>query len=78
MSKKREAVQDPELFADITQGKRRESLKAWQYYSIIDILRDMKAERQAAYDAARWAGRARDGDEKAVGDITIRIERRLF
>lgn len=78
MSKKKEEIREPVLYAVIRKEKREESCEAWKYYSVVNILRDMKAERQAAYDAAKWAGRAGDGDEKAVGDITIRIERRLF
>lgn len=78
MSRKKEPVQEPKLYAVIRSGKRKEAFESWKYYSIVDILRDMRVPLLPAYDAAKWAGRAKDGDMKTIGDIEIRIERRLF
>lgn len=78
MSKKKPEPQEPKLYAVIRCGKRTESVESWKYYSIVDILRDMKAARLLAYDTAKWATRAKDGEEKQIGEISIRLERRLF
>jgi len=37
-----------------------------------------RVPRMLAYDTAKWATRAKEGEQKQIGEITIRIERRLF
>ena len=44
--------------------KKPIKIEAWKYYEIIDLLRERGVDRQQAYDAAKWAGRARDFCEK--------------
>lgn len=77
MAKTKETVQEAKLYAVIRQGKREESVESWKYYSLVDRLRDMQVARLLAYDTAKWATRAKEGEEKQLGDIHIRLERRL-
>ena len=78
MAKAKETVREPERYAVIRKGKREESVPAWKYYSIVDLLRDMGCARMLAYDTAKWAGRAADGESRDLGDIHLGIERRLI
>ena len=78
MAKAKETVREPERYAVIRKGKREENVLAWKYYSIVDLLRDMGCARMLAYDTAKWAGRAADGESKDLGDIHLSIERRLI
>lgn len=78
MAKKKEEPHVQKLYAVIQDGKSRESFESWKYYSILDALRDRKVPRLMAYDTAKWATRAEEGEQKQIGEITIRIERRLF
>ena len=48
----------------VTDQKKPIKIEAWKYYEIIDLLRERGVDRQQAYDAAKWAGRARDFGEK--------------
>lgn len=66
---------EPRLHVTIRQGRKKEIVGSYMYFSIIDILRTFGADRQDAYDAAKWAGRATDGMEKTVvPNITMEIE----
>jgi hypothetical protein len=78
MARKRDEIQEPKLYVVIEQGKILRSVESWKYYSIVDKLRELKVPRMLAYDTAKWATRAKEGEQKQIGEITIRIERRLF
>ena len=67
--------QDHRLTAQIwCMGKHVGSIPAASYWQIVDCLRTFGAERQAAYDAARWCARAKEELDKKIGDITIILE----
>lgn len=56
--------QEPErkIFVTISDGNKRERFETWRYWEIVGALQWMGADRQTAYDAAKWAGRATPGD----------------
>lgn len=55
-------IPPPELILSIQSPHRKKPYRiaAWKYYEIIDLLREQGVERQAAYDAAKWAGRTKE------------------
>ena len=61
---KYEQQADRTLIIQTPDQKRPILIEAWKYYEIIDLLREHGVDRQQAYDAAKWAGRARDLSEK--------------
>lgn len=61
---KNEPQTDRTLIIKVPDQKRSIRIEAWKYYEIIDLLRELGVDRQQAYDAAKWAGRARDLGEK--------------
>lgn len=67
--------QEPErkIFVIISNGKRKEKLEAWRYWEIVGALQWMGADRQTAYDAAKWAIRAKAGDSLTVGEISMEV-----
>ena len=72
-AKKKE--KEPRLHVTIKKKKKKEIVGSYMYFSIIDIRRTFGADRQDAYDAAKWAGRATDGMEKTVApNITMEID----
>ena len=50
-------------------------LETWRYWEIVGELISMHAERQAAYDAARWCARmAKRGDRLEIApDISLAL-----
>lgn len=65
---------EPRLHVTIRQGRKKEIVGSYMYYSIVDILRTFGADRQDAYDAAKWAGRATNGMGKTIApNITMEI-----
>ena len=68
------AAPEHRLHVIIRKGRKKEIVGSYMYYSIVDILRTFGADRQDAYDAAKWAGRATDGVEKTIApNITMEI-----
>lgn len=66
----------PELSENILtirRDKDRHTIPAWRYYTIIDTLRTMGAERLAAQDEAKWAGRAPSGATREIGPIRMEV-----
>ena len=61
---KNEQQSDRMLIIQAPDQKKPIKIEAWKYYEIIDLLRERGVDRQQAYDAAKWAGRARDFGEK--------------
>ncbi len=61
---KNEQRSDRMLIIQVPDQKKPIKIEAWKYYEIIDLLRERGVDRQQAYDAAKWAGRARDVNEK--------------
>lgn len=65
---------EPRLHAIIRQGRKKESIETYKYFSIVDALRTFGASRQDAYDAAKWAMRATEELSKTVDpEITMEI-----
>ena len=51
---------DMTLCIHVPDRKRPIKIAAWKYYEIICLLREHGVDMQAAYDAAKWAGRTRE------------------
>lgn len=61
--------QSPEkilIIRDISKG-RPVKIEAWKYWSIVEDLGWRGITRQEAYDAAKWAGSAKRGEEYSIG-----------
>lgn len=54
------------IIRDISKG-RAVKIEAWRYWSIVEDLGWRGVSRQEAYDAAKWAGRAKSGEEYRIG-----------
>lgn len=48
-------------------------LDTWRYWEIVGALQWMGADRQTAYDAAKWAMKAKPGDRLTVGKIRMEV-----
>ena len=55
------------------RGHKTEVIDSWRYYSIMDALRWMGAERVEAQDAAKRCCRTHEETTFKVGDITIEL-----
>lgn len=67
--------QEPErkICVIISNGKRKEKLETWRYWEIVGALQWVGADRQTAYDAAKWAMKAKQGDSLTVGEISMEV-----
>lgn len=67
--------QEPErkIFVIISNGKRKDKLETWRYWEIVGALQWVGADRQTAYDAAKWAMKAKQGDSLTVGEISMEV-----
>lgn len=67
--------QEPErkTWVTISNGKRKDKLETWRYWEIVGALQWMGADRQTAYDAAKWTMRAKSGDSLTVGEISMEV-----
>lgn len=54
------------IIRDISKG-RPVKIEAWRYWSIAEDLGWRGITRQEACDAAKWAGRAKSGEEYSIG-----------
>lgn len=72
MAKKQEPEQ--KIFVTISNGKRKDTLETWRYWEIVGALQWMGADRQTAYDAAKWAMKAKQGDSLTVGEISMEVK----
>ena len=50
----------------IRSGRESETIEAWRYYSIVNILRQFGANRKEANEAANWARKAEPGESREV------------
>lgn len=68
--------QEPErkICVIISNGKRNDKLETWRYWEIVGALQWMGADRQTAYDAAKWAMKAKQDDSLTVGEITMEVK----
>ena len=48
-------------------------IAAWKYYEIVEELYWLDVERQEAYDAAKWAMKAKPGDHMNIGILDLAI-----
>lgn len=78
----RDLLTDQPILTLLIQDRSRKfiptirKIESWRYYEIIDELRSLGVERQAAYDAAKWASRCRESGVQYTGlsDYILRIE----
>ena len=62
------------IFVTIRKGKNSETLESWRYYSIINVLGWYDVARPEAYDAAKWAQKAKPGDKREVWpEVTMEV-----
>lgn len=54
---------------------RKEKLETWRYWEIVGALQWMGADRQLAYDAAKWVQRLNPGEKKTLPyGITMEVK----
>lgn len=51
---RKEQSQERKVYVTIRSGRKCEKLETWRYWEIVGALQWMGADRQTAYDAARW------------------------
>lgn len=72
MAKKQQEF-ERKIFVIISNGKRKDKLETWRYWEIVGTLQWVGADRQTAYDAAKWAMKAKQGDSLTVGEISMEV-----
>lgn len=58
----------------ISNGQRKDKLETWRYWEIVGALQWMGADRKTAYDAAKWAMKAKPGDSLTVKEIRMEVK----
>lgn len=72
MAKQKEP--ERKAFVTISNGKRKEKLETRRYWEIVGALQWMGADRKTAYDAAKWAMKAKPGESLTVGEIRMEVK----
>lgn len=72
MAKQKEP--ERKIWVIISNGKRKDKLETWRYWEIVGALQWMGADRQTAYDTAKWAMKAKPGDSLTVGEISMEVK----
>ena len=74
---RKEQTQERKVYVTIRSVTQRKAVKyeSWRYWEIVGELMFRSADRQDAYDAARWCGRfAKPGDRRELSpDITMEV-----
>lgn len=74
---RKEQIQERKVYVTIRSTTQRKAVKfeCWRYWEIVGELMFRSADRQDAYDAARWCGRfAKPGDRRELApDITMEV-----
>lgn len=74
---RKEQIQERKVYVTIRSATQKKAVKfeCWRYWEIVGELMFRSAERQDAYDAARWVARfAKKGDKRELApDITMEV-----
>lgn len=58
--------QERKILATFRSGRKKDQHETWKYWENVGTLIYMGAERQTAYDTAKWLMRAEPGDRRTV------------
>lgn len=77
MAARKEQPPERKVYVTIRSASgRKEKLENWRYWEIVGALQWMGADRQLAYEAAKWIQKLEPGEKKTLPKgITVEVEK---